>query len=104
MKRACFLLRVKPEFLEDYKRDHEAVDPELLEELSKAGIVNYSIFLRDDGLLVGYFESEDPRESWRRVDGTEANRIWQRKMKPYFQTGDTGEVLFEWLEQVFRLE
>ena len=53
MQRACFLLRVKPDRLEEYKRHHKSVDTEMLTALSEAGIRNYSLFLRDDGLLVG---------------------------------------------------
>jgi len=101
MKKVCWLLKVKPEFFDEYIEWHQAVDPEMLEELSKAGFRNYSIFLRrDDGLLVGYFEAEDPEDAMRKVGATEANRVWQAKMAPYFQPGHgAGDEQF--LEQVF---
>ena len=59
MRRVCFLLKVRSERLEAYRRVHEEVWPEMLEALSRHGWKNYSLFLRDDGLLVGYVETPD---------------------------------------------
>nr|WP_231980030.1 L-rhamnose mutarotase [Tessaracoccus coleopterorum] len=42
-----------------YREAHAAVWPELLRALRDAGWHNYSLHLRDDGLLVGYCESDD---------------------------------------------
>ena len=61
LKRVCFLLQVKPDRLDEYKRRHETVWPEMREALHKAGWYNYSLFLRADGLLVvpGFAEASD---------------------------------------------
>ena len=59
MERVCFLLRVDPERLDEYKERHRNVWPEMQQALRDAGWGNYSLFLRDDGLLVGYVETED---------------------------------------------
>ena len=59
MQRVCFLLRVDPERLDEYKERHRNVWPEMRDALREAGWGNYSLFLRDDGLLVGYVETED---------------------------------------------
>ena len=59
MKRICFLLRVKPDRLAEYKERHKHVWPEMLEALRATGWTNYSLFLSDDGLLVGYVETAD---------------------------------------------
>ena len=48
MERVCFLLKVKPEKLDEYKERHKAVWPEMLQALREAGWHNYSIFLRED--------------------------------------------------------
>jgi L-rhamnose mutarotase len=53
MARYCFLLRVRPEHMEEYRRRHAAVWPEMLSALAETGWRNYSLFLHDDGLLVG---------------------------------------------------
>jgi L-rhamnose mutarotase len=58
-RRICFCLQVKRERLAAYEDRHRAVWPEMLEALRLAGWHNYSLFLRDDGLLVGYLETPD---------------------------------------------
>ena len=58
-KRVCFLLKVKQSNLEEYRKAHVSVWPEMLNALSRTGWTNYSLFLRQDGLLVGYVETPD---------------------------------------------
>ena len=57
MKRVGFILKVKQDKIEEYKRHHEQVWPEMLEALRAAGWHNYSLFMAEDGLLFGYFET-----------------------------------------------
>jgi L-rhamnose mutarotase len=51
--RYCFLLRVRPDRLEEYRRRHQTVWPEMLPALADTGWRNSTLFLHDDGLLVG---------------------------------------------------
>ena len=55
MKRYGSVINVRPEAIEEYKRYHAAVWPEILEMIHQCNIRNYSIFLKDN-LLFGYFE------------------------------------------------
>ena len=57
-RRSAFVLRVKPERIDDYVEAHAGVWPEMLEALRGAGIRNYSIF-RDGSQVFGYFEADD---------------------------------------------
>jgi L-rhamnose mutarotase len=59
MKRVGFLLKVKQDKIAQYKKHHEAVWPEMLEALQRNGWHNYSLFMRDDGLLFGYVETPE---------------------------------------------
>lgn len=59
MQRVCFVLQVKPERLVEYKERHRSVWPEMQAALRDTGWGNYSLFLRNDGLLVGYLETEN---------------------------------------------
>ena len=59
MPRYCFQLRVRPERMAEYRERHSAVWPEMLTALRDTGWRNYSLFLRRDGLLIGYVESDD---------------------------------------------
>jgi L-rhamnose mutarotase len=57
MQRMGMVIGVKPEAVAAYKRFHAAVWPEILAEISRRHIKNYSIFLREpENLLFGYWE------------------------------------------------
>jgi L-rhamnose mutarotase len=105
MQRICFVLQVKPDRLEEYKRRHHAVWPEMLAALSQAGWNNYSLFLRQDGLLVGYLETDDFERARTQMAHTEVNGRWQREMADFFiqPTGMLPDRAMEPLEEVFHL-
>ena len=88
-QRICFCLQVKRDRLDEYKERHRAVWPEMKDALSKAGWHNYSLFLRDDGLLIGYVETPDFDRALAQMAATEVNRRWQAEMKDFFES-DTG--------------
>jgi len=101
MERVCFLLRVRPERREEYKARHREVWPEMLDALREAGWRNYSLFLGEDGLLVGYVETDDFEAAQRAMAATEVNDRWQREMAEFFgERADEGLVR---LEEVFHL-
>jgi L-rhamnose mutarotase len=105
MERVCFLLKVRPERLEEYKQRHAAVWPEMLQALRETGWHNYSLFLRDDGLLVGYFETPDLQAALDGMAAREVNGRWQAEMAPFFEglDGQRPDEGFLRLEQVFYL-
>ncbi len=106
MKRVGFLLKVKPDRLEEYKVRHQEVWPEMLDALRETGWRNYSLFLRDDGLLFGYVETEDFQEALSGMATREVNARWQSEMAPFFEQlegrqPDEGMIQ---LEEVFHLD
>jgi L-rhamnose mutarotase len=101
MERVCFLLRVRPERLEEYKARHRAVWPEMLDALREAGWRNYSLFLGEDGLLVGYVETDDFEAAQRAMAATAVNDRWQREMAEFF--GERADEELVRLEEVFHL-
>jgi L-rhamnose mutarotase len=109
MKRVGFLLKVKEEMIEEYKRRHAAVWPEMLDAITRSGWHNYSLFLREDGLLFGYFETPDSFEmALENLGSEEVNTRWQEYMKGFFEaasrgTGRADENMVE-LQEVFHLD
>src|SRR5215210_966599 len=105
MPRYCFQLQVRPDRIAEYRERHSAVWPEMLRALATTGWHNYSLFLRPDGLLIGYVESPDLAAAQAAMDHTDVNHRWQAEMGPFFETidvpPDQGFVL---LEEVFHLE
>ena len=52
--------------------------------LRETGWQNYSLFLRADGLLVGYLETEDFERARAQMAEREVNARWQREMASFF--------------------
>lgn len=105
MERVCFLLKVRPERLAEYKERHKTVWPDMLQALRETGWHNYSLFLREDGLLVGYFETPDLHAALTGMAGREVNLRWQRDMAPFFVNleGRRPDEGFLRLEEIFHL-
>ena len=105
MERVCFLLKVKKEKIAEYKERHAEVWPEMLAALSETGWRNYSIFLRDDGMLVGYCEVESFTRALEDMKSYPVNERWQQWMAPFFEgigTGGADDNMMR-LEEVFHL-
>ncbi|EMF51902.1 MULTISPECIES: L-rhamnose mutarotase [Streptomyces] len=105
MQRVCFLLKVRAERIDEYRERHAAVWPEMLQALSATGWHNYSLFLRDDGLLVGYLETEDFPRALAGMEAAEVNARWQKEMAPFFESldGARPDEAMKPLTEVFHL-
>ena len=79
-RRVCFCLQVRRERLEEYRACQQNVWPDLLEALSKAGWCNYSLFLREDGLLIGYMETPDVEAALGRMEKSGVHQRWQERL------------------------
>jgi L-rhamnose mutarotase len=106
MQRVCFQLQVKPERIDEYKARHAEVWPDMLRALADSGWHNYSLFLRDDGLLIGYVETPSLDQAQAAMTATEVNARWQAEMADFFvELGDARpDTGFVRLEEVFHLE
>jgi L-rhamnose mutarotase len=106
MKRVGFLLKVRSDMLDEYKRRHQQVWPQMLDALRRTGWKNYSLFLRDDGMLFGYLETEDFEAARAGMAAQDVNARWQAEMAPFFEQLDgqrPDEGLLQ-LEEVFHLD
>ena len=104
MTRYCLLGQIDASRIEEYREAHRAVWPDLLRALSDAGWRNYSLFLRDDGLLIGYVESDDLDAAQERVAGTEVNARWQAAMASLFGREGSPDEAWQRIPEVFNLE
>ncbi|MBL8131448.1 MAG: L-rhamnose mutarotase [Anaerolineae bacterium] len=107
MNRIGFILKVRQEMIAEYKRHHQQVWAEMLDALRESGWHNYSLFLREDGLLFGYFETPGTLEAAQAAMAqTDVNARWQAMMAPFFELPpgahpDQGLIV---LEEVFHLD
>ncbi|MFD0856946.1 L-rhamnose mutarotase [Actinomadura adrarensis] len=105
MKRVCFLLKVKPDRIEEYRERHAQVWPDMQAALRDTGWHNYSLFLGDDGLVVGYLETEDFEKAQEAMARTEVNARWQAEMAPLFEGLDgRADENMRPLPEVFHLD
>ncbi len=104
MNRVGFQFKVRRDRLAEYKEHHKSVWPEMRQALQDAGWHNYSLFLRSDGLVFGYFETKDSLEAAQsRMAAMEVNTRWQEFMSPFTDSGARPDEGFLELEEIFHL-
>ena len=104
LKRYAFMLRLRPGVAEAYEKAHREVWPELLELLKSAGISEYSIYRRDE-LLILTLRAADFEAAWSKIENHPVNLRWQRTMVPFFAPMEglrPGE-RFPMMQEVFYL-
>jgi L-rhamnose mutarotase len=106
LQRVCFSLNVRPDKLEEYKARHREVWPEMIYALRDAGWINYSLFLRPDGLLVGYLETPDFERAIAEMNRRDVNQRWQREMAPFFvlPAGAAPDQFMIPIEEIFHMD
>ncbi len=104
--RICFTLQVKRDRLDEYRERHKAVWPDMQQALRETGWSNYSLFLRDDGLLIGYLETEDFDAARAGMAAREVNKRWQDSMLEFFESDERlpADQQMRRLPEVFHLD
>lgn len=82
--RVCFRLQIRPELLDEYLERHSPVWPEMLAEIAAAGRRNYSLFLGDGGMLIGYYETDDDEAARAYLAASETAARWESEMSRFF--------------------
>ncbi|ORX36331.1 rhamnose mutarotase [Kockovaella imperatae] len=115
-RRMCQVIKVKPEALDEYKRVHAEVWPEVLGALRKANVVDYSIhYFEPLSLLIAHMRYVGPHAEFRKkmqeISENEATRRWWKMtdgMQESFIPGATGSEdpkgWWSGAEEVFRME
>ena len=104
MQRVAFQLRVKADRVADYDAAHRAVWPEMLTELTRFGVREYSIFRRGQDLFLTLRVADFDR-LLRQLAGSEVNRRWQQAMAPLFEPvpGIRPDEPFAMMNEIFYL-
>lgn len=83
-QRVCFQLQVDPARLDEYRERHAAVWPDMLRAIEASGRRNYSLFLREDGLLIGYYEVDDDVAAQASLANDPRTAPWEAEMAEFF--------------------
>jgi L-rhamnose mutarotase len=102
MIRRAFTMRLKPGGLAEYRRNHDAIWPELVAEIERQGIAQITIFEHDPVLFL-YSEITD-EEAWDRLWHTAIHDKWCEIMNPLMEFNDEGIVDSSEVREVFHLE
>ena len=107
MKRYGSVIGVRPEAVEEYKKRHANVWPEVLDMIRRCNIRNYSIYLRDD-LLFGYFEyhGSDFEADMAKMSADPKTQEWWKLVGPMqlpFESRSKGEWWAN-MEEVFHVD
>jgi L-rhamnose mutarotase len=105
-QRVCFQLQVKPDRIAEYVERHRAVEPQMLAAIRDAGRRDYSLFLRDDGLLIGYYETDDDAASAAALAADPRTTAWEAASAELFETlpGGRADQGAPTLTEVFNLD
>jgi len=105
MKRVSFQFKVRRDKLAEYKERHKNVWPEMLDALRETGWHNYTLFTRDDGLIFGYFETEESLSVARaKMMAKDINTRWQEFMSLFIDANARPDETFLELEEYFHLD
>lgn len=101
-----FTLQVSPDHLEEYRRRHAAVWPEMLAALREAGWHRYTLHLRGDGLVVGVVEADDLAAARAAMAATGVDARWQAEMAPLMvePRPDRHDPVLQVLPQIFDID
>lgn len=105
MKRVGFSFKVRADKVDEYKRQHQNVWAEMQAALRETGWHNYTLFVRDDGLVFGYFETPHSLERAQSLMAAKVvNTRWQEHMAPFVEANARPDETFQELVEVFHLD
>ena len=109
MQRMGMVIGILPERIEEYKRLHADVWPQVLARLAEAQVRNYTIFLREpENLLFGYWEyhGQDFAADMKKVSDDPETRRWWTFCGPCQQPLASRAPDEHWasMEQVFHMD
>ena len=106
-KRYGMAVKIKNEKIDFYKKNHEKVWPEILFELKKIKISNYSIFLKDD-YLFGYLEYNGTNfdKDMQQMDKIPIVNKWEKLMTDCFNPFPGSKKNNSWIlmDEIFHMQ
>ena len=102
--RLAFKMKLFEGNLDEYKKRHNPIWPELEKVLKDHGVITYSIYLdKETNILFGYAEIED-KAKWDEVANTDICRKWWDYMAPLMEVNSDNSPVSKDLLEVFHIE
>ena len=104
MKRVAFKMKLFPGCEDEYKKRHDNIWPELVQEISEAGLYDFSIYLdRETNTLFAFHKVKDDSASAGQP-GKAVQRKWWTYMKDLMETNSDDSPATVPLPEVFHMD
>ncbi len=104
MKRNAFTMKLKQGCEEEYKKRHDEIWPELREELTKAGVSDYSIYLEKNTLTLFAFQKLSENNTADALPETAIVKKWWAYMADIMETNPDNSPVCLPLQEVFHMD
>ena len=104
MQRIAFKMRLKPGVIEEYKRRHDRIWPELAALLTQSGIGDYSIFFDEETNTLFAVQKQAGTSSSQDLGTTAIVRRWWDYMADIMETNPDHSPVSIPLREVFHLD
>ena len=104
MRRNAFKMKLKPGFEQEYKIRHDKIWPELSDELTKAGVYDYSIYLDEETLTLFAFQKLTSDSTAHELPQRAIVRKWWDYMKDIMEYNENDEPVATELKEVFHMD
>ena len=104
MRRAAFVMKLKPGFAAEYRKRHDEIWPELVEALEKAGVRDYSIFLDDATNTLFAFQKIKDHDQSAKLPELPIVQKWWRFMSDIMDTNPDKSPVCVSLGEVFHMD
>lgn len=100
--RRAYSLRLTPGALSEYKAKHDAIWPELVDEMERLGIARLTAFEADP--TVFYYAELLREDAFDRLWESEVHDRWGETFKGLIAFTDGNQVAVEFMKEIFHLE
>lgn len=103
MLRNAFTMKLKPGVIEEYKKRHDEIWPELAKEISAAGVSDYAIFLDEATLTLFAVQKLTENNTAANLPQTDIVKKWWAYMAPLMETNPDNSPMVTPLKELFYL-
>jgi len=104
VKRNAFIMKLKKGSEDEYKKRHDEIWPELKEELTKAGIYDYSIYLDEKTLTLFAFQKLSDDNTADELPNNPVVREWWDYMADIMEYNPDNTPVAIGLKEVFHMD
>ena len=104
MIRNAFTMKLKPGNVEEYKKRHDEIWPELSQEISDAGIFDYSIYFDEESLTLFAFQKLADDNTANGLKDREIVKKWWDHMADLMEVNPDNSPVVKPLREVFHMD